>query len=45
MALKHQLRIAGAWVPKLDAPIFRSTHDPFAIRRHSNAEDKVLKLR
>lgn len=45
MTLKHQLRITSAWVPELNASVFRSTHDPFSIRRHGNTEDEVLGLR
>lgn len=42
MALQHELRVAGARVPELDATVFGSREDPRSIRREGDGEDEVL---
>jgi hypothetical protein len=42
MALQHELRVTGARIPELDAAVLGARHDPLAIGRQSDAEDKVL---
>ena len=42
VTLQHQLRVAGAGVPELNAAILGSTEDPHAIGRQGDAENEVL---
>lgn len=42
MSLEHHLRISGDGVPELNAPVFRTTHDPMSVGSQADAEHKVL---
>ena len=42
MSLEHELRVAGARVPELDAAILRPGEDPFRVGGERDAEDEVL---
>lgn len=42
MSLKHQLRVAGARVPELDATVLGAREDPFRVGGEGDAKNKVL---
>jgi hypothetical protein len=42
VALEHELGMAGARVPELDATILGSREHPFRVGGEGNAENKVL---
>ena len=43
VALKHEVAISRAWVPKLNAAIFGTAKDPFAVWGKGDAENEVLR--
>lgn len=42
VALEHELGVAGAGVPELDAAVLGAREDPLGIGREGDAEDEVL---